>query len=434
MSKEFLLQSVTLANGSVTDICIRDGKIFAIADKLSCSGEIVDCTGLIALPGLVDLHTHLRQPGGEQSETIATASAAAAAGGFTAIHAMANTDPVADSAEVVSLVKAIADEVGLVEVRPIGAVTKGLEGHSLADLEGMRQSAAKVLVFSDDGKCVSDAGLMREALLRVREFDGVIAQHAQEPTLTNGAQMNAGLIAEKLGLTGWPSIAEETIIARDILLADELGARLHICHLSTKGSVDIVRAAKANGSMVTAEVTPHHLLLTEDLAETGDAVFKVNPPLRTKRDVIALREGLADGTIDIIATDHAPHPAEKKSCEWVEAAFGMIGLETALSIAQSVLVDDLQLGWQKVADVLSINPARIAKLSNQGEPLAVGSEANIVIVDPRASRRVVPIGYSKSTNNPFVGMDLPGRVIHTIFHGRFSLRNSVVQTPAESNQ
>jgi len=433
MSSEFLLRRVTLADGAVTDICVRDGKIHAVGKSLDCSGEIIDCTGLIALPGLVDLHTHLRQPGGEQSETIATGSQAAAAGGFTAIHAMANTNPVADNADRVASVKAIADTVGLVEVRPIGAVTKGLEGLTLADLEAMHDSAAGVLVFSDDGKCVSDAALMREALLRVRSFGGVIAQHAQEPTLTQDAQMNAGEIAAQLHLAGWPNIAEEIIIARDILLADELGARVHICHLSTKGSVEIVRAAKARGSQVTAEVTPHHLLLTDEMAESGDAVYKVNPPLRTYDDVIALREGLADGTIDIIATDHAPHPVDKKSGEWASAAFGMIGLETALSIAQSVIVDGLKLGWQKVADVLSVNPARIGRLSNQGQELRPGAVANIVLVNPTATRKIVASGQSKSSNNPFVGMDLPGQVIHTIYRGQFSVKNSIVQHRNESS-
>ncbi len=431
MSSEFLLKNATLADGTNVDICVRDSRIEAVGSGLSCAGEIIDCSGLIALPGLVDLHTHLRQPGGEQSETISTGSAAAAAGGFTAIHAMANTDPVADNADVVNQVFKLAQEVGLVEVRPIGAVTVGLEGKSLANLEAMNESAASVLVFSDDGKCVSDASLMREALARAKAIGAVIAQHAQEPSLTEGAQMNAGELASKLGLQGWPNIAEEIIIARDILMADELGAKLHICHLSTKGSVAIVRAAKARGSKVTAEVTPHHLLLTEEKVSTDDSVFKVNPPLRTNSDVLALRDAVADGTIDIIATDHAPHSADKKTSDWRTAAFGMTGLETALSIAQKVIVDEMGLSWQRVAELLSVNPARIGQLSNQGQAIKAGVEANLVLVDPRVTRRITGAGESKSSNTPFEGMDLPGQVIHTIYRGQFSLRDSKVQKQSE---
>jgi dihydroorotase len=431
MTSEFLLKNATLADGTNADICVRDGRIHAVGAGLSCAGEIIDCSGLIALPGLVDLHTHLRQPGGEQSETIATGSAAAAAGGFTAIHAMANTDPVADNAAVVDQVFNLAQEIGLVEVRPIGAVTVGLEGKSLANFEAMNESAASVLVFSDDGKCVSDASLMREALARAKAIGAVIAQHAQEPSLTEGAQMNAGELASKLGLQGWPNIAEEIIIARDILMADELGAKLHICHLSTKGSVEIVRAAKARGSKVTAEATPHHLLLTEEKASTGDSVFKVNPPLRTNADVLALRDAVADGTIDIIATDHAPHSADKKASDWRTAAFGMTGLETALSIAQKVIVDEMGLSWQKVAELLSENPARIGQLLNQGQAIKAGTEANLVLVDPHVTRRIAGASESKSSNTPFEGMDLPGQVIHTIYRGQFSLRDSTVQKQSE---
>ncbi len=431
MTSEFLLKNATLADGTNVDIYVRDSRIEAVGSGLSCAGEIIDCSGLIALPGLVDLHTHLRQPGGEQSETISTGSAAAAAGGFTAIHAMANTDPVADNADVVNQVFKLAQEVGLVEVRPIGAVTVGLEGKSLANLEAMNESAASVLVFSDDGKCVSDASLMREALARAKAIGAVIAQHAQEPSLTEGAQMNAGELASKLGLQGWPNIAEEIIIARDILMADELGAKLHICHLSTKGSVAIVRAAKARGSKVTAEVTPHHLLLTEEKVSTDDSVFKVNPPLRTNSDVLALRDAVADGTIDIIATDHAPHSADKKTSDWRTAAFGMTGLETALSIAQKVIVDEMGLSWQRVAELLSVNPARIGQLSNQGQAIKAGVEANLVLVDPRVTRRITGAGESKSSNTPFEGMDLPGQVIHTIYRGQFSLRDSKVQKQSE---
>ena len=417
----FLLKNVALASGDVVDICVEDDKIANIGSGLSCTGEIIDCTGLVALPGLVDLHTHLREPGFEQSETILTGSQSAAAGGFTAVHAMANTSPVQDTAGVVEQVLALGREAGYVDVVPVGAVTVGLEGKQLAELAAMANSKAAVRVFSDDGKCVHDPVIMRRALEYVKTFDGVVAQHAQEPRLTEGAQMNEGAVSAELGLTGWPSVAEESIIARDVLLAELVGSRVHICHLSTAGSVEIVRWAKARGINVTAEVTPHHLLLTDELARSYNAVYKVNPPLRTKKDVLALREALADGTIDIIATDHAPHPVEAKDCEWSAAAFGMLGLEIALSVAQSVLVGENKPGWQRVAEVMSLNPAKIGRLTEQGQALAVGSTANLVIVNPASSRKVVD-SHSKSSNNPYVGLELPGEVVHTIYRGYFTVK------------
>ena len=291
--------------------------------------------GLIALPGLVDLHTHLREPGREDAETVETGTAAAALGGFTAVHAMANTDPVADTAGVVEQIWRLGRQAGCCDVRPVGAVTTGLAGSRLAELGAMADSAARVRVFSDDGRCVSDAVLMRRALEYVKAFDGVIAQHAQEPRLTDGAQVNEGEISGRLGLTGWPAVAEEAIIARDCLLAAHVGSALHVCHVSTAGSVEIIRWAKSKGWRVTAEVTPHHLLLTDELATSYDPVYKVNPPLRTAADVAALRAGLADGTIDCVATDHAPHPMEDKETEWQVAAFGMTGLETALRVVHA---------------------------------------------------------------------------------------------------
>ena len=320
--------------------------------------ETIDATGLVALPGLVDLHTHLREPGREDAETVESGTQAAALGGFTAVHAMANTEPVADTAGVVEQVWRLGREAGHCDVYPIGAVTVGLAGERLAELGAMADSAARVRVFSDDGKCVSDAVLMRRALEYVKAFDGVIAQHAQEPRLTEGAQMNEGELSGRLGLTGWPAVAEEAIIARDCLLTAHVGSRLHVCHVSTAGSVEIVRQAKEKGWNVTAEVCPHHLLLTDDLAATYDPIYKVNPPLRSSADVEALRAGLADGTIDIVATDHAPHPHEDKDCEWAAAAFGMLGLETALSIVQETMVDAGLLDWAggRRADVLRARP------------------------------------------------------------------------------
>lgn len=422
MSNSFVLKNVTLGDGGETDIRVEDDKIVAIGSGLS-AGESIDCTGLVALPGFVDLHTHLREPGFEQSETVLTGTQSAAMGGFTAVHAMANTSPVADTAGVVEQVAALGREAGYADVYPIGAVTVGLEGKQLAELGAMANSKAQVRVFSDDGKCVHDPVLMRRALEYVKAFGGVIAQHAQEPRLTEGAQMNEGAVSAELGLTGWPAVAEESIIARDVLLAEHVGSRVHICHLSTAGSVEIVRWAKARGIQVTAEVTPHHLLLTDELVRSYDAVYKVNPPLRTAADVVALREALIDGTIDIIATDHAPHPIEAKDCEWSAAAFGMLGLETAASIAQDVLIDSGKSTWSRLADVLSANPAKIGGDSEQGQGLTVGAFANIAFIDPSVKRKVVADSASKSKNSPYIGLELPGKVVHTIYRGYFTVRD-----------
>ena len=421
MSK-YTLVGATLADGSKQNITVDNHTIVAIGAQLD--GENIDVAGLVALPGFVDLHTHLREPGFEQSETVLTGSQAAAMGGYTAVHPMANTHPVADTAGVVEQVKALGDEAGYVQVQPIGAVTVGLEGKQLAELGAMAQSKAKVSVFSDDGKCVSDPLLMRRALAYVKSFGGVIAQHAQEPRLTENSQMHEGKVSTELGLAGWPAVAEESIIARDVLLAEAVGSRIHICHLSTAGSVEIVRWAKARGIQVTAEVTPHHLLLTDESARGYDPVFKVNPPLRTQSDVAALRAALIDGTIDIVATDHAPHPAESKDCEWSAAAFGMLGLETAASIAQEVLIDSGLSNWQRFAEVMSLNPAKISGLDGQGEGLVVGAKANIALINPTVKRTIVDGGASKSENQPFRGLTLSGQVVHTIYRGEFTVRDS----------
>jgi dihydroorotase len=422
MSTSFVLKNASIGDGPVVDIQITGEVVTAIGSGLTGTEEI-DCSGLVALPGLVDLHTHLREPGFEQSETVLTGTQAAALGGFTAVHAMANTSPVADTAGVVEQVAALGREAGYAEVFPIGAVTVGLEGKQLAELGAMANSKANVRVFSDDGKCVHDPVLMRRALEYVKAFGGVVAQHAQEPRLTEGAQMHEGAVSAELGLTGWPSVAEESIIARDVLLAEHVGSRVHICHLSTAGSVEIVRWAKARGISVTAEVTPHHLLLTDELVRSYDSVYKVNPPLRTESDVLALREALIDGTIDIIATDHAPHPIEAKDCEWNAAAFGMIGLETAASIAQLVLVDSGKSSWNRVAEVLSLNPAKIGQDPDQGVEISVGAVANLTLIDPTAKRNIVGESASKSKNSPYVGLELPGRVKHTIYRGYFTVRD-----------
>jgi dihydroorotase len=371
------------------------------------------------LPGLVDLHTHLREPGREDAETVLTGSQAAVSGGYTAISSMANTNPVADTAGVVEQIFRLGKTAGLCEVNPIGAVTKGLNGEQLAELGAMADSIAKVRIFSDDGKCVSDPLIMRRALEYVKTFNGIIAQHAQEPRLTINAQMNEGSVSARIGLPGWPAIAEEAIIARDILLAEHVQSRLHICHLTTAGGVELVRWAKQRGIQVTAEVTPHHLLLTDDLVENYDPIYKVNPPLRTQKDVMALREGLAEGVIDIVATDHAPHPAEDKDCEWQAAAFGMVGLETSLSVVIKTMIESELMSWNDLVDRMSVKPAQIAGYEKQGQVISKLSPANLILIDPAASWQVERGALkSKSKNTPFDQMTLPGVVSDVIYNGK----------------
>jgi dihydroorotase len=415
----YLIKGAKPYGGDAADILIKDGRIASVGESFSVPGAaVVDAAGLIALPGLVDLHTHLREPGREDAETVETGSRAAALGGFTAVHAMANTDPVADTAGVVEQVWRLGQQAGLVDVVPVGAVTVGLRGERLAELGAMADSAARVRVFSDDGICVSDPALMRRALEYVKAFDGVIAQHAEEPRLTAGAQMHEGDRSARLGLTGWPAAAEEAIIARDVLLAGHVGARLHVCHVSTAGSVEILRWAKARGVQVTAEVTPHHLLLTDACAETYDPVFKVNPPLRTDADVEAVRSGLADGTIDAVATDHAPHAVEDKESEWAQARPGMLGLEQALSVVVETMVETGLLDWQGVADRMSVRPAVIGRLDGHGRPLAPGEPANLLLLDPGTRATVDPATLaSRSRNSPYAGRELPGRVVATFLRG-----------------
>ena len=373
----------------------------------------------MALPGLVDLHTHLREPGGESAETVFSGTRAAAVGGYTAVFAMANTHPVQDNAGVVEQVLRLGREAGWVDVHPVGAVSQGLEGKHLSEMGAMAHSAARVRVFSDDGKCVSDPVLMRRALEYVKAFDGVIAQHSQDPRLTEGSQMHEGAVSAELGLRGWPAVAEESIIARDVLLAEHVGSRLHVCHLSTAGSVDLVRWAKGRGIQVTAEVTPHHLLLTDELARSYSPLYKVNPPLRTAEDVEAVRQALADGTIDVVGTDHAPHPLESKDCEWQAGAFGMTGLETALPVLIETMVSTGRMSWRDLARAMSTVPALIGRLRDQGQGLSVGASANITVVDPSVRRLVDPRAqWTASTNTPYAGMELPGQVIATFLHGR----------------
>ncbi|PZE28824.1 dihydroorotase [Curtobacterium sp. MCBD17_028] len=426
MTTTHLIRGGTLADGTRADVLLRAGRIAEVGARVDAgSAQVVDADGLLVLPGLVDLHTHLREPGFEESETVLTGSRAAAVGGFTAVNAMANSSPVADTAGVVEQVQALGDAAGYVTVRPIGAVSQGLQGAQLSEIGAMATSRARVRVFSDDGSCVSDPLLMRRALEYITGFGGVLAQHAQEPRLTIGAQMNEGALSSELGLAGWPAVAEEAIIARDVLLADHVGARLHVCHVSTAGSVEVIRWAKSRGIAVTAEVTPHHLLLTEDLIAGGpdgvdgyDARYKVNPPLRRREDVEALRSALADGTIDIVATDHAPHTDEAKCCEWPAAANGMVGLESALSVVHESVVATGGLDWADVTRVLSSAPARIGQVAGQGQAITAGAPAEVLLYDPAASRTFQRQDLAgQSTNSPYLGMRLPGRVVATFHHG-----------------
>jgi dihydroorotase len=428
VSQRYLLKNASLPDGTVSDVLIADGVIASISNTIADpDATLIDVKGSVVLPGLVDLHTHLREPGREDAETVLTGSRSGAKGGFTALSAMANTSPVADNAGVVEQVYRLGQEAGLLDVFPIGAITQGLAGVALSEIGAMADSIARVRVFSDDGNCVFDPMVMRRALEYIKKFDGVIAQHAQEPRLTVGSQMNEGEVSAVLGLKGWPAIAEEAIIARDVLLVDHVKSRLHICHVTTAGGVEIIRWAKARGINVTAEVTPHHLLLTDELARSYDPIFKVNPPLRSEKDVMALREALADGTIDIVATDHAPHTMESKECEWQEASFGMLGLETALSIVQKTMVDTKLMNWAQVADRLSTAPARIGGYSQQGRNLAIGSQAHLTVINPTASWIVDrDLVVSKSRNTPFHGYELPGVVTHTFFNGVATLMDGVL--------
>src|SRR3954471_10086496 len=416
----YVLRGARPLGAEPTDLLIDAEGIVEIGIGAARAGaRVIEADGLVVLPGLVDLHTHLREPGREDAETVATGTRAAALGGFTAVHAMANTAPVADTAGVVEQVWRLGREAGHCDVQPVGAVTVGLEGSRLAELGAMAESAARVRVFSDDGHCVSDSVVMRRALEYVKAFDGVIAQHAQEPRLTENAQMNEGELSSRLGLAGWPVVAEEAIIARDVLLAAHVKSRVHICHVSTAGSVAIIRQAKRAGVDVTAEVTPHHLLLTEQLASTYDPVYKVNPPLRAEADVEALRDGLADGTIDAVATDHAPHALEDKESEWNAASPGMLGLETALSITVAAMVETGRLDWAGLADRMSIRPAQIGRLTDHGHHLEPGAPANLVLVDPSARWTVDARALaSRSRNTPYAGMELPARVVATFLRGK----------------
>ncbi|NLE99146.1 MAG: dihydroorotase [Propionibacterium sp.] len=411
-----VIAGVQLPNGTRTDLYVHDG---VLADEAPPGAERIDAEGLIALPGLVDPHTHLREPGREDAETVESGAAAAAQGGFTAVCAMANTQPVTDTAEKAEHILDLGVTAGLTQVVPIGAITQNLEGKALAELGLMNRSRAKVTMFSDDGVCLMDAQLMRRALEWVKPFGGVIAQHAQDSNLAGpGACCHESEIAGRLGLGPWPPVAESAIIARDVQLAEATGSRVHVCHISTAEGVEVVRWAKARGIDVTAEVTPHHLLLGTELVEGYDTVYKVNPPLRTSEHIEAVREALADGTIDVVGTDHAPHAPQDKDHAFADARPGMLGLEQALAVVMETSLE--RLGWEGVADRMSHAPAKLASLTaQQGRPLTVGEPANLVLVDPTARATVNRTDSSSlSRNNPYHGIDLPDPVRLTMWRGK----------------
>ncbi|HEV2686348.1 MAG TPA: dihydroorotase [Actinomycetota bacterium] len=405
------------------DVRVKDGAVTDVGRVSGNHAEEIDCAGLILAPGFVDLHTHLREPGREDAETVETGTRAAARGGFTAVCAMANTDPVADSAAIVEQVAALGRAAGLADVYPVGAISVGLQGEQLAQLGEMATSSAHVNFFSDDGKCVQSAGLMRRALEYARAFDAVIANHAEEGALANGGHMNEGEISSILGIPGIPAEAEEVIVARDLALAKLTGARLHVPHVSTAGTVELIQAAKTRGIRVTSEATPHHISLTDDLVSGYDPVFKVAPPLRTREDVDAVRKGLADGTIDCVATDHAPHPPEDKEREFDLAPCGMLNLETALGVLVTEMIEGGLIDWRRLIEAMSVAPARARSLTGHGGPIAPGAPANLVVLDPAATWVVDPSRLaSKSKNTPFAGRTLKGKVVHTMLRGRFTVR------------
>ncbi|MCA0252300.1 MAG: dihydroorotase [Actinobacteria bacterium] len=418
-----LISGATTAEGVRGDLYITDG-VFADPADAPAGVERIDADGLLALPGLVDLHTHLREPGREDAETVATGTLAAARGGFTCVHAMANTDPVTDTAEAAEYVASLGERDGHCQVIPVGAVTKGLGGEELAELGLMATSRANVRVFSDDGRCVNDSLLMRRALTYVKPYDGVIAQHSQDPRLAGpGACCHESEISGRLGLPGWPAQAESVIVARDVQLAELAGSRLHVCHVSTAESVEVIRWAKRRGIQVTAEATPHHLLLDTTYVEGFDTTFKVNPPLRTSEHLEAIREALADGTIDTVGTDHAPHARQDKDHPFDIALPGMLGLEQALAVVMEVMVHTGRMDWPTLVARMSTTPAEIGRVAGQGRPVAIGEPANLVLVDPSA-RAVVErdASASRSRNNPYHGLNLPDPVVATYWAGRPTYR------------
>jgi dihydroorotase len=408
------------------DVLVDDGQITDVGPRLDIpeDADVIDATGQVLLPGLVDLHTHLREPGREYAEDIETGSAAAALGGYTAVFAMANTNPVADSPVVTDHVWHRGQQVGLVDVHPVGAVTVGLAGAQLTEMGLMNAGAGQVRIFSDDGVCVHDPLVMRRALEYATGLGVLIAQHAEEPRLTVGAVAHEGPNAARLGLSGWPRAAEESIVARDALLARDARARVHICHATTAGTVEILRWAKSQGISITAEVTPHHLALDDTRLFSYDGRNRVNPPLRESTDADALRQALVEGVIDCVATDHAPHAEHEKVCEFANARPGMLGLQTALSVVVASMVQPGLFGWRDVARVMSENPARIAGLPDHGRPLEIGEPANLTVVDPDATWTVRGVDLaSRADNTPYETMTLPATVTATLLRGKVTARD-----------
>ncbi len=404
------------------DVLVADGRIEAIGPGLDERGaEVVECSGLVLAPGLVDLHTHLREPGFEHKETIETGTRAAAMGGFTAVSSMANTDPVTDHAGIVAEVRDKAERAGLADVFPVGAITKGLAGESMAEMGEMVE--AGVRVFSDDGRCVPTARMVRNALVYAKAFphEIVIAEHCEDASLAEGGHMHEGATSYSLGLAGRPAEAEEIVVARDLAIARATGGRIHVCHATSARSVELIRVAKHDGVRVTAEVTPHHLVFTDEDLTGYDTSFKVHPPLRTAQDRAALQAGVADGTIDVIATDHAPHAIEEKESEFDRSPPGTIGLETALAAVLTHLVEPGILSLPRALEVLSTTPARILGATGHGAPLEPGRPANLVVFDAAQTWVVEPPYASKARNSAFASATLTGRIRHTMLRGVFTV-------------
>jgi len=399
------------------DVLLLDGKVEAVGRNIPVpeQASVIDAAGKVVAPGLIDLHVHLREPGQEDLETIATGAMAAAAGGFTAICAMPNTDPVVDNQGSVGFIVGRAQRAGKARVYPIGAISLGQRGETLAEF-GELVGAGAVAV-SDDGKPVVSSHLMRTALEYARTFNIPVADHCEEPTLSHGGVMHEGIVSTRLGLKGIPAAAEEIMVARDILLAGLAGGHVHLCHMSTRGSVDLIRRAKAMGIRVTAEATPHHFTLTHEACEGYNTNAKMNPPLREAEDREAIRQGLRDGTIDVIASDHAPHHYDAKEREFDDAPNGILGLETALGLAISELVDTRLLTLPELISRMSTQPAQVFNLP--GGTLAVGAPADVVVFDPTREWTVQPeTFFSKSRNTPFAGRTLRGQADYTVVRGR----------------
>ena len=413
------LNNVRPYGEDVTNILIdvAAGVIDSIGENpFDDADEVMDCGGNVLLPGLVDMHVHLREPGREDTETIATGSDAAAKGGFTAVFTMANTSPVIDQPFLAEAVWTKGQEYGKCDVYPVGSISQGLKGEQLTEIGLMSRSGVRM--FSDDGKCVNDPQLMRRAIEYAKAHDVVLAQHAEDHRMTEGASAHEGEQAARLGLRGWPRVAEESIVARDAIMTRDYGGRYHLCHASTEGTVELLRFAKNQGIDVTAEVTPHHLMLTDEKLATYDGLFRVNPPLREARDAEALKQALLDGTVDVVATDHAPHGSEDKCVEFENAKPGMLGLETSLAVVHRIFVEPGLADWRFVAKVMSERPAEILRLKDQGRPINVGEPANLVLVDPESPWTAHGDEMaSKASNTPYEGIEFSARVVGTWLRG-----------------